>query len=162
MGERGFAAKPTHLRVLEGNPGKRPFNPVEAKVPLVKKLPVPEYFDAERRRIWNEVCDELANMNGLSSVDYQMILLYVDSVADCQRLIKKMIELQDSIVPVIGKDGKPRGVKTSPYFSQLIAQKTVALRFANHFGMTPSARARIVFLGNAGGENDRVKDPFGD
>lgn len=162
MGARGPQPKPSYLRVVEGNPGGRPFNPLEAKVPLVKELPCPAWFNAPRQRLWKAVCHELASMGGLSSADYQMLVLYVDTLAETERLMQKMQELPDSVMKVRGydKEGKPfvKGVRSLAWYPQLLNQKRMALIFATHFGQTPSARARIVTLGNNG---DAAKDdPF--
>ena len=161
MGARGPQPKPSYLRLLEGNPSGRAFNPAEAKVPLTKNLPCPEWFDQVRQYKWSEVCHELASMGGLSQVDYQMLVLYVDTLADTERLMKKCLGLPDSVTPIIGynKEGKEvtKGVKGLAWHSQLQNQKRLALLFATHFGQTPSARARIVFLGSMDGNKE---DPF--
>lgn len=148
---------------MEGNPSGRKFNPAEAKVPVVKDLPCPPWFNGSRQRLWKSVCGELAAMSGLSSVDYQMLVLYVDTLAETERLMQKMQTLPDSVMPVQGydKDGKPitKGVRSLAWYGQLMNQKRMALLFANHFGQTPSARARIVFLGS-GTDGPKVDDPF--
>jgi len=168
MGARGPQPKPSYLRLLEGNPSGRPFNPAEAKVPVVKEIPCPAWFNQARQYLWTAVCRELASMGGLSTVDYQMLVLYVDTLTECERLMQKF-QTYDSVAPVrcagpLDEDGKPteitKGIKALPWYAQLMQQKTLALRFASHFGQTPSARARIVFLGN--GTDANPKDPFGD
>lgn len=176
MGARGPQPKPSYLRLLEGNPSGRAFNPAESKVPVVTTLDPPAWFSATRKTIWARVCHELATMGGLSSVDYEMLVLYVDTVFNAQQLILKTQSINDSTTfdPKMeyvrdekgeilkNEDGTPKRVaiamKPNPWFNQLVTQKKLALLFATHFGMTPSARARIVFLGNGG--NDPDKDPF--
>ncbi len=154
MGARGPQPKPTYLRQLEGNPSGKPFNPAEAKVPTVLELTPPSWFDLAKRRKWNEVCAELAVMGGLSSVDYQMLTLYVDTLSELERIMKKMQEVGETSYSIRGVE------KTSSSFQQAVTLKTLALRFAQVFGMTPSARARIVFLGSGGGEEKPDNDPF--
>jgi P27 family predicted phage terminase small subunit len=156
MGERGPKPKPTFLRILEGNPGKHPMPPGEPQAPRVSSLPVPEWFDEDRAALWADVTHELALMNGLSRVDYQILVMYVDTIAECHRLSKKLIALKDSVMKY-GPEGKKRNIKSIPYFHQLVAQKQLALKFAAQFGMTPSARARIVVLGDA--KREEI-DPF--
>lgn len=168
MGLRGSAPQPTALRKLNGNPGKRPFNPNEPKVRLVDKLDPPADFSERKKHVWFEVTRELAAMRGLSPADYQMLVLYVDTLAECQRLIQKINSFDDSVIPVmsptkVDKNGDPLiiGMKTLPYTQQLKAQKELALRFAMHFGMTPSARSKIVFIGTLGGTGTgNIEDPF--
>lgn len=160
MGDRGPKAKPTYLRILEGNPSRKPMPPGEPQVQPVAALPAPEWYDEPRIELWNDVTQELARMNALTRVDYQMLAMYVDTIAECHRLSKKMIALKDSVMKYgpEDKEGKgKRNIKSVPYFHQLIAQKQLALKFAAQFGMTPSARARIVILPN--GNREEV-DPF--
>ena len=164
MGSRGPQPKPTYLRLLENNPSGKPFNPDEVKVPLVKTLKPPGWFTPDKTKIWEEVCDELAAMKGLSSVVYQLLVLYVDTLCENKRLIQKMQGAKDSVYPTkygLDENGKKVPIKLSsvPWYNQLIAQKKLALVFATHFGMTPSARARIVFLGSSA-DDGRDEDPF--
>lgn len=173
MGKRGPKPKPTYLRVLEGNPSGRPIPNNEPSVPLMPDLPHPDWFDERRQKIWKEVCAELAAMRGLSFVDRQMLTLYVDTLAETQRLAIKMQFSSDSIMPVsqmspqfdpetgkfLGMKKEIKSVKSTPYVQQLIQLKNMALRFAAHFGMTPAARSRVVFLGNGGEVLDEL-DPF--
>lgn len=176
MGARGPQPKPSYLRLLEGNPSGRPFNPSEAKVPVVTTLEPPAWFSADRKAIFNDVCRELSAMGGLSTVDYQMLVLYADTIFQTKQLILRTqaIDNATTLSPkyeyvkdengnvVRNPDGTPKqqavAMKPNPWFNQLVTQKKLALLFATHFGMTPSARARIVFLGNGG--NDPDKDPF--
>lgn len=176
MGARGPQPKPSYLRLLEANPSGRPFNPSEASVPLSQTLEPPAFFSAARKTIWAAVCKELAAMGGLSSVDYEMLVLYVDTLFMARQLILRTqaIENNTTLNPKMeyvrdekgnilkNPDGSLRqeavAMKPNPWFNQLVTQKKLALLFASHFGMTPSARARIVFLGNSGNDPDR--DPF--
>jgi hypothetical protein len=47
---KGRKSKPTHLKLVTGNPGRRPLNPKEAKVTPAKVLPEPpEHLCADAR-----------------------------------------------------------------------------------------------------------------
>lgn len=163
MGKRGPAPKPHYLKMLHGTLNVSRDNPSPPPVPIDDSLQPPDWFDADRVNIWTSVCSELAAMKGLTRCDYQMLVMYVDSIAECHRLMKKMMALQDSVmVPkTVDKNGKEykKTPKQVPYYPQLLQQKQMALRFAVHFGMTPSARARIVFLPKDG-EGEGENDPF--
>lgn len=150
MGARGPQKKPTYLRILEGSTHKIK-NPAEPLAPTVKALTPPEWFNPDRVRIWNEVCAELSVMNGLSKVDYQMLVLYVDTLSECERQMKIMQDLPNEII----SDGER--VLRGKWSVSLLNHKKMALAFAAQFGQTPSARARIVQLGKDGDNNG---DPF--
>lgn len=160
MGKRGPQAKPTHLRLLEGVPGHRPLNDREPQVPTVQELPPPQGFEGLRAEIWKEVTSDLATMKGLSPVDTRMLMSYVD-VLYRLILVGKQLDLVSSYSATLTDlHGRPRSTKTLPEFQQYLQLTAQALKMAQNFGMTPSARARIVFFGNGGGKRDEDIDPF--
>jgi phage terminase small subunit len=48
----GQRPKPAALRVIQGNPGRRPINPEPQSPPLG---PPPRHLDADHRRVWREL-----------------------------------------------------------------------------------------------------------
>ena len=50
----GPPPKPTALKILEGNPGRRPINLNEPKPPLATLKP-PTWLDADGRRVWRQL-----------------------------------------------------------------------------------------------------------
>jgi P27 family predicted phage terminase small subunit len=172
MGKRGPKPKPNFLRMLEGNPSHRPLAD-EIPAPKTDCLPVPEWLDEGAAAIWQEVCSELAAMGGLSFCDRQTLALYVNTLADCQRLARKLLELGDTVIPTqsvqpefdpetgafVKMVTKITGCKPHPYFAQLQTQKRLALTYAQQFGSTPAARNRVTFLSN-GCEVKENDDPF--
>ena len=159
MGLRGPKPKPTYMRLIDGNPSGKPLPKNEPHPDKVTALAPPKWFDARRITIWDEICAELAAMNGLTRCDRQMLVLYVDTLAEAERLAIKLQDATDSVCPIKNYKGEVVGVKTLPWVHQLKAQKEIALKFAGHFGMTPSARSRVVFLG-ASGLPSFEDDPF--
>lgn len=158
MGKRGPQPKPTHLRLLECNPSGRALPNREPEVPKALKVPAPWKFQGDRLTIWNEVCEQLAAMKGLSPVDTKMLALYVDTLFRLDRVAEQLDEFATNTMSIKGPTGLAQNAKTIPQFNQWITLSTQALRLAQNFGMTPSARARIVFFGSATG--DPKDDPF--
>lgn len=172
MGSRGPKPKPNYLRIFEGNPSGRPLRN-ELPAPKTDSLPCPEWLDERAAKIWHEVCAELAAMGGLSFCDRQQLALYVETLADCQRLAQKLIQMGDTVIPTksevpefdqttgafIRMVTKVTGIKSNPYFAQLQSQKRLALSYAGQFGSTPAARNRVTFLSN-GAEVLTNDDPF--
>lgn len=129
-------------------------------VSTVVALDPPADFDAERVAIWKEVTGELALMKGLSPVDRKPLAMYVDVLYRLLKVGQQLNSFGSNTMSVKSKDGKTViGAKTLPQFHQYMALTSQALRFAQNFGMTPSARARIVFFG-AGAQDDPNPDPF--
>ena len=69
MATRGRKPKPTALKVLEGNPGRRPLNKNEPKPKGKKKLQCPSYFNAEAKKEWRRLSKVLIEMGVLTEFD---------------------------------------------------------------------------------------------
>src|SRR5687768_711635 len=72
---RGRKPKPTILKVLDGNPGKRPLNDREPQPP--GGMPDrPDWLDAEAQAEWGRVTAELAMSGLLTVVDRAALAAY--------------------------------------------------------------------------------------
>ena len=68
MAPRGRKPKPTHLKVVTGNPGKRQVNENEPQPDL--SIPVsPPHLSDEAKVEWGRVCDQLYRLKLLSDTD---------------------------------------------------------------------------------------------
>ena len=61
MATRGRKPKPTAIKRLEGNPGKRPLNIYEPK-PLKKAPTCPDWLDEEAKREWRRLAKTMEAM----------------------------------------------------------------------------------------------------
>src|SRR5262245_51068611 len=78
MGARGPAAKPTALKVLQGNPGHEALNTREPKpAPIAPKCP--SWLDADAKREWKRVAPELEKLGLLTQVDMVALAGYCQS-----------------------------------------------------------------------------------
>ena len=66
----GRPKKPTKLKLIEGNPGKRPLPKNEPK-PKIKKSEAPEWLDETARAIWDEYEPKLRNLELLTEIDQE-------------------------------------------------------------------------------------------
>ena len=137
MGARGPAPKPTALKELEGNPGKRPLNRREPKPP--PGLPV-EPSDLTEREIelWRIRVSELAQVpNLITIVDGAALRIAVGLEA---AYLENEAELAKS--GQLYKEPSGR-IVISPRLKlkQELAQQL--LLYYREFGWTPSARSRI-------------------
>lgn len=140
MGKRGPAPKPTVLRILEGNPSKRPINKNEPK-PKPEMPKCPHWLDKEAKREWKRVAPELHRLGLLTVVDRTALAAY------CQ-LYARWRKAEEAI------RGKGMSFKTeSGYESSIpeikIAERTLQLikAFCAEFGMTPSSRGSMQLPG---------------
>ena len=136
MGRRGFAPEPTVLKVIKGNPGKRPLNVREPKPKPIKPT-CPAWLDAEAKREWKRIVPELDSLGLLGKIDRAALAGYCECWSQWQQASRILQE-------------KGLTFKTpSGYMQQRpevsIAQKSLSLLkgFCQEFGLTPSARSRI-------------------
>ena len=72
MGRRGPPPKPTHIRLLEGNPSKRPINRREPQ-PEKGAPPCPRWLTAEARVAWKRIT---ALLLGESRAEVDAVVLF--------------------------------------------------------------------------------------
>jgi P27 family predicted phage terminase small subunit len=132
----GRPRKPTVLKVLEGNPGKRPLPKNEPKPePLAPKCPA--HLDKAAKREWKRVVDLLEPLGLVNKLNMAALAAY------CQ-VYSRWVEAEG----MIRKHGML--VKTPNGYPQLSPFMTVANRcldqmksYMVEFGMTPASMSRI-------------------
>ena len=134
---RGRRPKPTALKKLEGNPGKRPLNELEP-VPPVASLRCPNYLLPEARKEWRRLAPILMNLGLLTAADA------VPFAGSCQAYARWR-EAQDEITRhgSIYKDGDGR-IRPNPYIAIANQQMREIKSFAADFGLTPSNRTAMI------------------
>ena len=78
MATRGRKPKPTAIKRLEGNPGKRPLNIYEPK-PLKKAPTCPDWLDEEAKREWRRLAKTMEAMGVLTEADRAAFATYCDA-----------------------------------------------------------------------------------
>lgn len=136
MGRRGPAPKPTRLRLIEGNPSKRPLNRNEPK-PRPVPPPCPRWLNQEAKREWRRIVPELDVLGLLTVVDRAALAGYCQAYARWRQA--------EEAIEKYGMIGKTESgyVQQLPHVS--IAQKSLQILkgFAQEFGLTPSSRSRM-------------------
>lgn len=128
--------KPTRLKVLQGNPGKRPLNQREPK-PRAKSPSPPKYLDAYAKTEWRRITKHLDPVGLLSELDRAVLASYCQAVSEQRHAIRKM-----------AADGRyatnARGELVRAPWVLTFEKATDAIRkHAIEFGLTPAARSRI-------------------
>ena len=134
---RGRKPKPTVIRALEGNPGKRRLNDREPTPPA--GIPdCPEYLDDEAKGEWFHTAKVLADMGLLSRADRTALAAYCTTYSRW-RHAEEQVKKFGAIVKSPDK-GFPM---KSPYLC--IADQAIESmrKFMVEFGLTPSSRSRI-------------------
>ena len=140
MGARGPAPTPTRVLKIRGTyrPDRHGAPNDELEMELLEALPAPpSFFDAIARFEWNRVGPELIEKGLLAKVDLAAFTLYctnIARVAECERVMQV------------------RGMTMITFNGVECARPEVSIarqcgaevrRFAQEFGMTPSARRRV-------------------
>ncbi len=117
--------KPTKLKILEGNPGKRPLPTDEPQPQGVPECPAS--LDAVARAEWHRIAPELIRLGLLTAVDQETFACYCEAV---------------SMLKAARREMKRRGV-LSP--ARLVADAMLrqVRALGTEFGLTPSARSRM-------------------
>ena len=137
MAQRGRKPKPTALKELEGNPGKRQLNINEPK-PLAKAPSCPKWLDPEAKKEWKRLSKKMEQIGILTEIDMAAFAGYCQAYARW-KAAEEFISKHGSIV------------KTPSGYWQQVPQVSIAQqymkamqKFAEQFGLTPAARSRIV------------------
>ena len=133
---RGRRPKPTRLKVLTGNPGKRPLNEGEPR-PEVAIPDCPEELGETARREWNRLVGELAALKLLTNFDRAALAAYCGAYALWAQATEA---IQMYGVMIKSPSGYP---VQSPYVSVANRQAEIMMRIASEFGCTPASRSRI-------------------
>ena len=152
MAKPGSKPKPTRLKILEGNPGKRPLPINEPKpTPIAPECPVWLHKDAKKE--WKRVAPELEKIGLLTTVDMAALATYCESWAQYKEAIE-FIHKHGPVYPIKDENGKVKYLQQVPQVS--IANKALnnIRMLCAEFGLTPSSRSRMSIPGV---ENDDLE-----
>ena len=139
MGKRGTKPEPTHLKLLKGNPGKRPLNKNEPKpVPVAPKSPY--WMRSTAKTLWKHLAPQLERLGLLTGVDGAAFEAACESYATWVHCEKFLIK-NGFTYEVETKSGTV--IQQRP--EVLIGNKALLAfkAFCTEFGLTPSSRAGI-------------------
>lgn len=130
----GRNPKPTALKLVNGNPGKRAINGQEPDPEYLNDLTPPDYLSAAAKVVWNEIAPNLRNARVLTKMDVPMLHTVCESIATYRKAVLKCQQLGE-----IGGSGS---------ISQWEIVKSMSFKQAmaamQQFGMSPAARTRIA------------------
>lgn len=145
---KGRKPKPTYLKVVRGNPGKRPLNQNEPKPPKAQRLPqAPDIIrlDPIAFKQWKTVGRHLLAMKALHGADLSALEQYCVWYSHWYRAEEL---LQKSGKDILG-NGKDVGFYQHPWLSVARRSSDQMLKFMTEFGLTPSSRSRIQLYQDA-------------
>lgn len=169
----GRRPKPTHLKLVQGNPGKRAINRSEPKPRRVLPSP-PAHLRARAKVAWGYVSAQLDNMGVLTEAD----ALALERLCECYADLLDAQASLDKAVIVPNADGDPfvlakagestyatRGkegwmLRTRPEVAQIADADRRFKSYLVEFGLTPAARSKVKGDGSSK-EADPAAEFFG-
>jgi len=142
----GRPPKPTALKVITGNPGKRATNKQEPDPTYLDKLDPPDWLGEAAKDVWREVAPKLVAAKLLTEVDVQLLAMGCVAIAQHRYAVSRTA---DDLVKVrhevdtggtqfsVGEHINPWMLVQSMTFKQ-------AMAVFQQFGMSPAARTRIA------------------
>ena len=155
---KGRKPKPTKLRLMQGNPGKRPINKDEPQPPCGSMEP-PKYLSKQAKKVWGEVAPELFKLGLLTILDRQALARYCVQHSRWMAA-EKWLDENTSVHEVKDDTGLIKFIVQAPQISLAKAYAKLSNALGIEFGLTPSARVRL-HTEHPGNEGDKEKEFFG-
>lgn len=137
--------KPTALKLVEGNKGKRALSKSEPDPEYLNDLTAPDYLSDSAAKVWDEVVQNLRNARMLTKVDVPMLAMGCTAIAQYRTAARKA---DDNLVKskiIAGDEGQP--VETGEHVNPWLIVQSMSFKQAmavfQQFGMSPAARTRI-------------------
>lgn len=145
MTTRGRKPKPTGLKVITGNPGKRALNKAEPK-PTIPLGDPPAHLSKDAIEEWDRVTGELVASKIATGLDVQALAAYCQAYGRWAEAERTLAKMKNEAGGLIIKTTSGNLIQ-NPLVG--VANKAMAdmVRYAAEFGMTPSARSRVEMVG---------------
>jgi P27 family predicted phage terminase small subunit len=133
---RGRRPKPTALKRLQGNPGKRRLNEKEPQ-PAVEAPACPVFLQGLAREYWGELAALLADLGLMTQMDTVALAAVCKDYAAWREYNEKV----DKLGPIVKV---PSGFPViNPYVILAAKAQARMLRLLESFGCTPASRSRL-------------------
>ena len=150
MAQRGRKPKPTTVKMLEGNPGNRNISTSEPK-PDKKAPRCPGWLEEEAKKEWKRMAKQLEQLGILTEIDMAAFAGYCQAYARWKEA-EEYISEHGAVMKA------PSGYcQQVPQVSIAQTYLKIMNRFCEQFGLTPSARSRIVTDNGENKESDTME-----
>jgi P27 family predicted phage terminase small subunit len=134
------------LKLLRGNPGRRPLNKNEPEpsAPL-EPPPAPEFLSDYACAEWDRIAKELFRLRLLTGFDIAPLAAYCEAYAAWRTAVEKLKEAaaRDPVAAALTVTTRHGGVMQNPLFLSMRQAANDMVRYASEFGFTPAARSRV-------------------
>jgi P27 family predicted phage terminase small subunit len=179
---KGRKATPTHLKLVAGNPGKRPLNAREPQ-PRRERPSAPAHISEAAREVWGQAVMILDEMGVLTRADVFAVEILCEAMADhraagetiraCAATHREQAERHrgdpEAPLPDFTADGRYYRTINASGGVMWRTHPSVALRsdadrrirgWCAEFGLSPSARSRIETHEADQGQRDKASNYF--
>lgn len=132
----GRPAKPTHLKIVQGNPGKRALPKNEPKPQGDLSPNPPSWLPSEAKKEWKAVM-KCAPAGLLKLVDESSLLVYVTAKATHRQAAEQLAKENLTITSLNG------GLIQNPLVGVMNRQAEIMLKAASQMGFSPASRAKV-------------------
>lgn len=154
--------KPTNLKLITGNPGKRALNKSEPDPQYLDDLTAPAWLPEMARVVWDEIVPALRRAYLVTEVDVPMLAKGCVAIAQ-YRLAASKIGNSLVIEGEEVEDADGVVIKKAAQLNQWMVAQSMAFKQAmavfQQFGMSPAARTRIAVNPQGDLFGNEAKDP---
>lgn len=131
--------KPTALKLVEGNRGKRAINAREPEPDLLADLSPPAHLPPPAAEVWNQLAPQLRKAQVLTAIDTPALEIACDAVAMFRLAVEKTADGR-----VLIKNQETGAISLSPWEMVKSMAAKRALAVLREFGATPAARSKVM------------------
>jgi P27 family predicted phage terminase small subunit len=143
---RGRKPLPTELKLLMGNPGKRPINKNEPK-PDGMMPSCPKWLSKGARIHWRRLAPQLFNMGVLTRLDGEALGAFCDCLERYVEAVE-FLEKNGSVIVVRNDKGEFKFTQAAPQVGIAAKMLDQMTRIGSEFGWSPASRARLSVKGS--------------
>jgi P27 family predicted phage terminase small subunit len=139
----GRKAKPNHLKILDGNPGRTPIN--SEPVPCFDMPQPPSFLDAYAVEEWNRKVEGIHAMGILAEIDDTTLAAYCVSYSVWRAADEALQGRVAELGPLAGLVETTQNGNAVKHCLVVTRNKAAAdmVKYASAFGMNPTARATM-------------------
>jgi P27 family predicted phage terminase small subunit len=165
---RGRKPKPTAMKILAGNPGKRAVNRSEPK-PNPGIPQCPDHLHGEARVEWDRITIELGKMGLLTQADRAAIAAYCCSYgrwSEAERIVAKGMVYTPRKKKIVGGGKGKKSVELEESSGLMKVNPAVGIahdamvlmhKYLSEFGLSPASRSRLHVGGELSPEDEYEK-----
>lgn len=154
-GTRGPLPKPSALKLLEGNAGKRPLDLSAGVNPRVEIPSAPGHLSKDAKKEWKRITPLLEELGLISGLDRSALALYCQAQGRLSELetafnaqVARLVQDKGLDYPAAVYEAShavtPSGYAQQSVIVQLIkSHREQVNRYLMHFGLSPAARGRV-------------------